>query len=69
MPQKPRPLTAAYVTVAWETDCMVKEVAFPDGNAALILDYPLRLRFRDGQDAEDVRLAQPGRMEQLAINM
>lgn len=35
----------------------------------LILDYPIRMRFRDGQNAEDVRLAVPGEIEKFNINM
>ena len=57
-------------TDALDTDFVVKLVdIYPDGYEALILDYPLRMRFRDGQDADDVKLATPGAIEKLNINM
>lgn len=57
-------------TDALDTDFVVKLVdIYPDGYEALILDYPIRMRFRDGQLAEDVKLAQPGKVEKLLINM
>ncbi|MDA1370205.1 MAG: CocE/NonD family hydrolase [Proteobacteria bacterium] len=57
-------------TDALDTDFVVKLVdIYPDGYEALILDYPIRMRFRDGQNAEDVRLAEPGAIEKLNINM
>ncbi len=57
-------------TSARDTDFMVKLVdIYPDGYEALILDYPIRMRFRDGQEAEDVRLAEPDQVEKLLINM
>lgn len=53
-----------------DTDFVVKLVdIYPDGYEALILDYPIRGRFRDGQRAEDVRLMTPGEEEKLVINM
>ncbi|MEX2470071.1 MAG: CocE/NonD family hydrolase [Pseudohongiellaceae bacterium] len=57
-------------TDAPDTDFVVKLVdIYPDGYEALILDYPIRLRFRDGQEADEVRLAEPGKVEKLLINM
>jgi predicted acyl esterase len=57
-------------TDALDTDFVVKLVdIYPDGYEALILDYPIRMRFRDGQNAEDVKLAVPGAIEKLNINM
>ncbi|MDP6652199.1 MAG: CocE/NonD family hydrolase [Gammaproteobacteria bacterium] len=53
-----------------DTDFVVKLVdIYPDGYEALIPDYPIRMRFRDGQTAADVRLANPGEIEKLNINM
>jgi len=53
-----------------DTDFVVKLVdIYPDGYEALILDYPIRARFRNGQDAEDVALMTPGKIEKLLINM
>ena len=42
---------------------------YPDGYEALILDYPLRTRFRHGQEADEVELMTPGAIEKLLINM
>lgn len=57
-------------TDALDTDFVVKLVdIYPDGYEALILDYPLRMRFRDGQNADEVKLATPGAVEKLNINM
>jgi hypothetical protein len=57
-------------TDALDTDFVVKLVdIYPDGYQALILDYPIRMRFRDGQNAADVSLANPGEIEKLNINM
>jgi predicted acyl esterase len=53
-----------------DTDFVVKLVdIYPDGYEALILDYPLRTRFRNGQRQEDVQLMTPGDVEKLTINM
>jgi hypothetical protein len=53
-----------------DTDFMVKLVdVYPDGYEALILDYPIRTRFRDGQEAEQVKMMAPGKAEKLTINM
>jgi len=57
-------------TDALDTDFVVKLVdIYPDGYEALILDYPIRARFRDGQNAEHVKLMTPGAVEKLTINM
>jgi putative CocE/NonD family hydrolase len=41
-------------TDALDTDYVVKLVdIYPDGYEALILDYPIRTRFRNGQEADD----------------
>ena len=53
-----------------DTDFVVKLVdIYPDGYEALILDYPIRTRFRKGQREEDVALMTPGDVEKLVINM
>ncbi len=53
-----------------DTDFVVKLVdIYPDGYEALILDYPIRARFRNGQNPEDVKLMTPGAIEKLTINM
>lgn len=53
-----------------DTDFVVKLVdVYPDGYEALILDYPIRGRFRDGQKPEDVKMMKPGEVEKLTINM
>jgi len=57
-------------TDAPDTDFVVKLVdIYPDGYEALILDYPIRTRFRNGQNPEDVALMTPGTVEKLIINM
>lgn len=57
-------------TDAQDTDFVVKLVdIYPDGYEALILDYPIRMRFRDGQNEDDVKLATPDKVEKLLINM
>ena len=57
-------------TDAIDTDFVVKLVdIYPDGYEALILDYPIRMRFRDGQTKDDVKMATPGKVEKLKINM
>lgn len=53
-----------------DTDFVVKLVdVYPDGYEALILDYPLRTRFRHGQEADQVKLMTPNKPEKLTINM
>lgn len=53
-----------------DTDFVVKLVdVYPDGYEALILDYPLRTRFRFGRELRDVRMMTPGQPELLKIDM
>lgn len=53
-----------------DTDFVIKLVdVYPDGYEALILDYPIRARFRHGQEAKDVKFMTPGKVEKLLINM
>lgn len=57
-------------TDALDTDFVVKLVdIYPDGYEALILDYPIRARFRNGQEPGDVKMMTPGAVEKLIINM
>jgi predicted acyl esterase len=53
-----------------DTDFVVKLVdVYPDGYEALILDYPLRTRFRFGREPQDVKMMTPGKPELLKIDM
>lgn len=53
-----------------DTDFVVKLVdIYPDGYEALILDYPVRARFRNGQKPGDVEMMTPGEVEKLVIDM
>jgi predicted acyl esterase len=53
-----------------DTDFVVKLVdVYPDGYEALILDYPLRTRFRFGREPKDVKMMTPDQPERLTIDM
>jgi predicted acyl esterase len=53
-----------------DTDFMVKLVdVYPDGYEALVVDAPIRARYRDGRRAEDVRMMQPGEAAKLDIDL
>jgi predicted acyl esterase len=53
-----------------DTDFVVKLVdIYPDGYEALILDYPLRTRFRFGREPQEVKMMTPGKPEPLKIDM
>lgn len=53
-----------------DTDFVVKLVdIYPDGYEALILDYPIRARFRNGSRPDDVEMMTPGAVEKLVIDM
>ncbi len=53
-----------------DTDFVVKLVdVYPDGYEALILDYPLRTRFRFGREQKDVKMMTPGKPELLKVDM
>ena len=57
-------------TDAPDTDFMVKLVdVYPDGYEALLLDAPLRARYRNGRRAEDVKMMEPGKPELLRIDL
>ncbi len=49
---------------------MVKLVdVYPDGYEALVLDAPIRTRYRFGRDPEDVRMMAPDVPEKLVIDL
>jgi putative CocE/NonD family hydrolase len=53
-----------------DTDFMVKLVdVYPDGYEALVLDAPIRTRFRNGREPDDVRMMVPGAPEKLTIDL
>ena len=53
-----------------DTDFMVKLVdVYPDGYEQIILDNPIRTRYRHGRDPDDVALMTPGKPEELHIDL
>jgi predicted acyl esterase len=53
-----------------DTDFMVKLVdVYPDGYEQIILDNPIRTRYRHGRDTDDVALMTPGKPEELHIDL
>jgi len=57
-------------TDGFDTDFMVKLVdVYPDGYEAIVLDCPLRTRYREGRTREDVKMMSPRRPEKLAIDL
>jgi predicted acyl esterase len=57
-------------TDAPDTDFMVKLVdVYPDGYEAILLDSPLRARYRHGRRPEDVKMMEPGKPELLRIDL
>lgn len=53
-----------------DTDFMAKLVdVYPDGYEALVLDAPVRAKFRNGRMPEDIRLMTPGAPEKLEIDL
>jgi hypothetical protein len=53
-----------------DTDFMAKLVdVYPDGYEALVLDAPIRTRFRNGRLPEDIRMMTPGAPEKLVIDL
>jgi len=53
-----------------DTDFVVKLVdVYPDGYEALVLDAPVRTRFRDGRMPGEVRMMTPGAPEKLTIDL
>jgi hypothetical protein len=57
-------------TDGFDTDFMVKLVdVYPDGYEAIVLDCPLRARYRQGRTREDVKMMMPRRPEKLPIDL
>jgi predicted acyl esterase len=53
-----------------DTDFMAKLVdVYPDGYEALVLDAPIRARYREGRRPDDVKMMTPGAPEKLTIDM
>jgi uncharacterized protein len=53
-----------------DTDFMAKLVdVYPDGYEALVLDAPIRTRFRHGRMPDDVKMMTPGAPEELDIDL
>jgi predicted acyl esterase len=53
-----------------DTDFEAKLVdVYPDGYEALVLDAPIRARYRNGRMADDVRMMTPGAPEKLTIDL
>jgi predicted acyl esterase len=53
-----------------DTDFMAKLVdVYPDGYEALVLDAPIRARFRNGRMPADIRMMTPGAPEKMVIDL
>ncbi|HZZ37350.1 MAG TPA: CocE/NonD family hydrolase [Caulobacteraceae bacterium] len=53
-----------------DTDFMAKLVdVYPDGYEALVLDAPIRARYRNGRMADEVKMMTPGAPERLTIDL
>jgi uncharacterized protein len=53
-----------------DTDFMAKLVdVYPDGYEAIVLDAPIRTRFRNGRMPDDVKMMTPGAPEELTIDL
>jgi predicted acyl esterase len=53
-----------------DTDFVAKLVdVYPDGYEALVLDAPIRTRFRNGRMPDDVKMMTPGAPEELTIDL
>jgi hypothetical protein len=53
-----------------DTDFMAKLVdVYPDGYEALVLDAPVRARYRHGRMPDDVKMMTPGAPEELDIDL
>jgi hypothetical protein len=53
-----------------DTDFMAKLVdVYPDGYEALVLDAPVRARFRHGRMPDDIKMMTPGAPEELDIDL
>jgi predicted acyl esterase len=63
-------MTLWAATDGLDTDFMVKLVdVHPDGYEQIILDNPIRTRYRHGRDPDDVALMTPGKPEELHIDL
>jgi len=63
-------MTLWAATDGLDTDFMVKLVdVYPDGYEQIILDNPIRTRYRKGRDPDDVMLMTPGKPEELHIDL
>jgi uncharacterized protein len=63
-------MTLWAATDGLDTDFMVKLVdVYPDGYEQIILDNPIRTRYRNGRDPDNVALMTPGRPEELHIDL
>ncbi|HEX3950499.1 MAG TPA: CocE/NonD family hydrolase [Steroidobacteraceae bacterium] len=63
-------MTLWAATDGLDTDFMVKLVdVYPDGYEQIILDNPIRTRYRRGRDPDDVALMTPGKPEELHIDL
>jgi uncharacterized protein len=63
-------MTLWAATDGLDTDFMVKLVdVYPDGYEQIILDNPIRARYRKGRDPDDVALMTPGKPEELHIDL
>jgi hypothetical protein len=63
-------MTLWAATDGLDTDFMVKLVdVYPDGYEQIILDNPIRTRYRRGRDPDDVMLMTPGKPEELHIDL
>ena len=57
-------------TNAPDTDFMVKLVdVYPDGYEALILDAPLRARYRHGRELRKIRMMKPGKVVRMKVDL
>jgi putative CocE/NonD family hydrolase len=53
-----------------DTDFVAKLVdVYPDGYEALVLDAPIRARYRDGRMPDDAKMMTPGAPEELTIDL
>ncbi|WP_293452761.1 CocE/NonD family hydrolase [Phenylobacterium sp.] len=53
-----------------DTDFMAKLVdVYPDGYEALVLDAPIRARFRNGRMPDDIKLMTPGAPEEMTVDL
>ncbi len=57
-------------TDAPDTDFMLKLVdVYPDGYEALLLDAPIRTRYREGRRPEQIKMMPPGKPTQMRVNL